>query len=221
MRYGFVLPYGDARTAAQVAVLAEEHGSDAFFVWEPVWGIDACVSLSAAAMRTDRIRLRDWTTRTTSSSRERLPAPATGTRCGAGRRPARPGGSRPTGKSHRRTSWRSAAPGCGRDHRTWSKGPPPPASPGTPPTSRGRDRKAPLPRLRRVLPRLRGGGTRRGPTRSLRAGDRAGAAGSRTPSAAEGCAGARSPSRTPSASFRDGSPSCPGDRCRAGPAVPT
>jgi alkanesulfonate monooxygenase SsuD/methylene tetrahydromethanopterin reductase-like flavin-dependent oxidoreductase (luciferase family) len=57
MRYGFVLPYGDARTAAQLAVLAEEHGWDGFFVWEPVWGIDAWVSLTAAAMRTDRIRL--------------------------------------------------------------------------------------------------------------------------------------------------------------------
>jgi len=57
MRYGFVLPYGDARTATQLAVLAEEHGWDAFFVWEPVWGVDAWVSLTAAAMRTDRIRL--------------------------------------------------------------------------------------------------------------------------------------------------------------------
>lgn len=57
MRYGFVLPYGDARTATELAVLAEEHGWDGFFVWEPVWGIDAWVSLTAAAMRTDRIRL--------------------------------------------------------------------------------------------------------------------------------------------------------------------
>ena len=57
MRYGFVLPYGDARAATELAVLAEEHGWDGFFVWEPVWGIDAWVSLTAAAMRTDRIRL--------------------------------------------------------------------------------------------------------------------------------------------------------------------
>jgi alkanesulfonate monooxygenase SsuD/methylene tetrahydromethanopterin reductase-like flavin-dependent oxidoreductase (luciferase family) len=57
MRYGFVLPYGDARTATELAVIAEEHGWDGFFVWEPVWGIDAWVSLTAAAMRTDRIRL--------------------------------------------------------------------------------------------------------------------------------------------------------------------
>lgn len=57
MKYGFVLPRGDARTAADAAALAEETGWDAFFVWEPVWGIDAWVSLTAAAMRTERIRL--------------------------------------------------------------------------------------------------------------------------------------------------------------------
>ena len=57
MRYGFVLPRGDARTAAETAALAERAGWDAFFVWEPVWGIDAWVSLTAAAMRTERIRL--------------------------------------------------------------------------------------------------------------------------------------------------------------------
>src|SRR6266568_4714085 len=57
MRYGWVLPYGDARTAAELAVVAEDHGWDAFFVWEPVWGIDAWVALTAAAMRTERIRL--------------------------------------------------------------------------------------------------------------------------------------------------------------------
>jgi len=57
VRYGWVLPYGDARTAADLAVLAEEHGWDALFVWEPVWGIDAWVALAAAAVRTERIRL--------------------------------------------------------------------------------------------------------------------------------------------------------------------
>ena len=57
MRYGWVLPYGDARTAAELAQVAERHGWDAFFVWDPVWGIDAWVSLAAAAMTTDRIRL--------------------------------------------------------------------------------------------------------------------------------------------------------------------
>lgn len=57
MRYGFVLPWGDARTVAELAVVAEEHGWDGFFCWEPIWGVDAWVALTAAAMRTTRIRL--------------------------------------------------------------------------------------------------------------------------------------------------------------------
>jgi hypothetical protein len=57
MNYGFVFPGGEARTAAEFAQAAEEAGWDGFFVWEPVWGIDAWVSLAAAAMVTQRIRL--------------------------------------------------------------------------------------------------------------------------------------------------------------------
>ena len=57
LRYGFVLPYGDARTAADLAYEAGRAGWDGFFVWEPVWGIDAWISLAAAATRTKRIRL--------------------------------------------------------------------------------------------------------------------------------------------------------------------
>ena len=57
MKYGFVLPGGEARTAADFAQAAEEAGWDGFFVWEPVWGVDAWVSLAAAAMTTQRIRL--------------------------------------------------------------------------------------------------------------------------------------------------------------------
>jgi hypothetical protein len=57
MKFGFVLPQGDARTAAEFAYQAEAAGWDGFFVWEPVWGIDAWVCLTAAAMRTRRIRL--------------------------------------------------------------------------------------------------------------------------------------------------------------------
>src|SRR5512138_1744010 len=57
MKYGFVLPRGDARTAADFARYAEDAGWDGFFVWEPVWGVDAWVSLAAAAMVTSRIRL--------------------------------------------------------------------------------------------------------------------------------------------------------------------
>ena len=57
MKYGFVLPSGDAQTAADMACAAEEAGWDAFFVWEPVWGVDAWVCLTAAAMVTSRVRL--------------------------------------------------------------------------------------------------------------------------------------------------------------------
>lgn len=57
MKYGFVLPRGDGRAAANLAQQAEQSGWDGFFVWEPVWGIDAWVSLAAAAMTTTRIRL--------------------------------------------------------------------------------------------------------------------------------------------------------------------
>lgn len=57
MKFGFTLPFGDARFAAGVAYEAERAGWDGFFVWEPVWGVDAWVSLTAAAMRTRRIRL--------------------------------------------------------------------------------------------------------------------------------------------------------------------
>jgi hypothetical protein len=49
MLYGFVLPSGDARMAAEFAKLAEQAGWDAFFVWEPVWGTDAWVCLTVAA----------------------------------------------------------------------------------------------------------------------------------------------------------------------------
>ena len=57
MKYGFVYPGGEVRTAAEFAQAAEEAGWDGFFVWEPVWGVDAWVSLAAAAMTTQRIRL--------------------------------------------------------------------------------------------------------------------------------------------------------------------
>lgn len=57
MKYGFVLPYGGARAAADLAHELEAAGWDALFVWEPVWGIDAWVCLTAAAMRTERLRL--------------------------------------------------------------------------------------------------------------------------------------------------------------------
>jgi alkanesulfonate monooxygenase SsuD/methylene tetrahydromethanopterin reductase-like flavin-dependent oxidoreductase (luciferase family) len=57
LKFGFVLPRGDARAAANLARDAEVAGWDGFFVWEPVWGFDAWVSLAAAAMATEKIRL--------------------------------------------------------------------------------------------------------------------------------------------------------------------
>ena len=57
MRYGFVMPFGDAAEIAEAAALAEGSGWDALFVWEAVWGVDAWVALTAAAMRTSTLRL--------------------------------------------------------------------------------------------------------------------------------------------------------------------
>ena len=57
MKFGFVFPGGEARAAADLAYAAEQAGWDGFFVSEPVWGVDAWVSLAASAMRTGRIRL--------------------------------------------------------------------------------------------------------------------------------------------------------------------
>lgn len=57
MRYGFILPGGDARQVAEAAREAEAAGWDGFFVADCVWGIDPWVSLTAAAMLTERIRL--------------------------------------------------------------------------------------------------------------------------------------------------------------------
>ena len=82
MKYGFVFPGGEARTAAEFAQAAEEAGWDGFFVWEPVWGVDAWVSLAAAAMVTQRIRLgtmitplsrmRPWKLASESATLDRL-----------------------------------------------------------------------------------------------------------------------------------------------------
>lgn len=57
MKFGFVFPKGDPNTAVSFAQEAEKAHWDGFFMWEPVWGVDAWVTLSAIAMRTKRIRL--------------------------------------------------------------------------------------------------------------------------------------------------------------------
>jgi hypothetical protein len=57
MRYGFVVPFADAREFADVAALGEQHGWDAIFTWESLYGEHAWVTLAAAAVQTSRIRL--------------------------------------------------------------------------------------------------------------------------------------------------------------------
>jgi alkanesulfonate monooxygenase SsuD/methylene tetrahydromethanopterin reductase-like flavin-dependent oxidoreductase (luciferase family) len=57
MRFGYVVPYADAREFAELAALGERHGWDGVFTWEAVWGVHAWVTLGAAAMVTERIRL--------------------------------------------------------------------------------------------------------------------------------------------------------------------
>lgn len=57
MKFGFVVPYADSGEFSELAALGEQNGWDAVFTWEAVFGVDAWVSLAAAAMVTERIRL--------------------------------------------------------------------------------------------------------------------------------------------------------------------
>jgi hypothetical protein len=57
MKYGFVFPKADIFRAIEFAKLAEEANWDAFFVWEPTYGIDAWMTLAAIAVETKKIRL--------------------------------------------------------------------------------------------------------------------------------------------------------------------
>jgi len=57
MRFGFVVPYASAREFTELAALGERHGWDGVFTWEALWGEHAWVTLGAAAMATERIRL--------------------------------------------------------------------------------------------------------------------------------------------------------------------
>lgn len=57
MRYGIVISAGTPREFADLAVAAEQAGWDAIFTFELVWGQDAWVTLTAAAMQTSTIRL--------------------------------------------------------------------------------------------------------------------------------------------------------------------
>jgi alkanesulfonate monooxygenase SsuD/methylene tetrahydromethanopterin reductase-like flavin-dependent oxidoreductase (luciferase family) len=57
MRFGFVVPWGDAADVGDLAAVAEASGWDGIFVWEGIYGVDAWVALAVAATRTSRIRL--------------------------------------------------------------------------------------------------------------------------------------------------------------------
>lgn len=51
------MPYPDIRAVPRLAAAAEQAGWHGFFLWESLYGIDAWVGLTAAAMSTSRIRL--------------------------------------------------------------------------------------------------------------------------------------------------------------------
>lgn len=57
LRCGMVVPFFDAADVADAAVVAEDAGWDGVFVAEAIWGVDAWVALTAAVMRTERIRV--------------------------------------------------------------------------------------------------------------------------------------------------------------------
>jgi alkanesulfonate monooxygenase SsuD/methylene tetrahydromethanopterin reductase-like flavin-dependent oxidoreductase (luciferase family) len=57
MKFGAVITYATEREFTELALVAEDAGWDQVFTWEAVWGQDAWVTLGAAAMATERIRL--------------------------------------------------------------------------------------------------------------------------------------------------------------------
>jgi hypothetical protein len=57
MKYGFVFPKADIFKAIEFGKLAEEANWDAFFVWEPTYGIDAWMTLAVIAVETEKILL--------------------------------------------------------------------------------------------------------------------------------------------------------------------
>lgn len=57
MKYGVALPYGSARSTANLAISAEEAGWDGVFLGDAIWCEDPIVGLAAAAMMTKRIHL--------------------------------------------------------------------------------------------------------------------------------------------------------------------
>jgi hypothetical protein len=57
MKFGFVYPASDPLQAIEYALIAEQAGWDAFFVYESIWSTDPWVTLSYIAARTERLRL--------------------------------------------------------------------------------------------------------------------------------------------------------------------
>ncbi|WP_347355002.1 LLM class flavin-dependent oxidoreductase [Intrasporangium sp.] len=57
MHFGFVVPYAAERAFVDLAGLGERQGWDGVFTWEALYGVDAWVTLGAAAITTERIRL--------------------------------------------------------------------------------------------------------------------------------------------------------------------
>ncbi|HEV3382915.1 MAG TPA: LLM class flavin-dependent oxidoreductase [Trebonia sp.] len=57
MRYGFVVTYASPREFAELAALGERCGWDGVFTWEALWHGQAWVTLGAAAMVTERVKL--------------------------------------------------------------------------------------------------------------------------------------------------------------------
>ena len=45
LKFGFVVPWADAREVGDLAAAAEDSGWDGLFVWEPVWGVDALLAI--------------------------------------------------------------------------------------------------------------------------------------------------------------------------------
>jgi len=57
MKFGLALPYTEASMVARLARQAEKAGWDGVFLGDAIWCLDPMVSLAAAAMVTNRIRL--------------------------------------------------------------------------------------------------------------------------------------------------------------------
>ena len=57
MKFGFVLPGGNASEQLELAMLADQCGWDGIFVWEAAYGVDAWSLLAAMAARTERVKL--------------------------------------------------------------------------------------------------------------------------------------------------------------------